>query len=643
MSIDDFTQVIENISEHDVARKDKVLSAISRLQVSQCADPQIMHLRSAATGLLMPYQVPCGKCYHCRETKLNEWVTRMCLETDTHKHCYFVTLTYRSYDRYVDIPDEIRDAFWHYDNNNKNGKYCWSPCLIRGEHVSQFMRNLRNDTNNRNIRFFCGSEFGSTYGRPHHHMILWSDEPIYITDVMRAWSHREQNSSSYSGRFQKLRYKCYADGQGFDYNDLYANGTLYTDAKATIDGQQMTAACAFKYVSKYLQKGADDVNMDAPCFSRLRYFQEYCAALVDGVQDDMKRYDSVMTPNVCRSVWNKMRQFNPNMFNLLPFIDYDQFIKLQSDSTYELYHKAFSKYFFSQSLRDFCGLFGFRTTMSRGSGIGSFYALENIQRFAQGNKRFSSDITDRYGQLVWPSSFTRKTKDFINPFIFGNYGQPSDVRSSQERTLRRTSFVDETYSDNTYLSKQGNQIMRKVYMSLLTDLVSHDDVAPYVSPLTYGTEFISSKDFRPIKGTACDIFDKWQHSHYLIVPKYEYLFHDGLYNADGSPFVSIYYTYVVCRYSYSRSLCGYTLVEETSLNDFVTLLVAALDKETNDALLNQQMMSERLYRFQAAKSKINHFGMDFDKAMSDAVEVANKERADRQIKYNSNHGTADNQ
>ena len=382
MNIVDFTNIISNISEHDVSRKDKVVSAISRLQVSQCADPQIMHLRSASTGLLLPYQVPCGHCYHCRETKLNEWVTRMCLETDAHKHCYFVTLTYRSYDNYEDIPPELLDAFWHYDDYNKNRKLCWSPCLIRGEHVSQFMRNLRNDTNNRDIRFFCGSEYGSTYGRPHHHVIIWSDEPIYITDIMKAWSHREQNTSARSGRFQKLRYKCYADGNGFDYNDLYANGTLFTDSKATIDGQQMSAAHAFRYVSKYLQKGSEDASLESPCFSRLRLFHNFLHALREESVDS--RYYDVMTENVCRSTWNNLRKQYPNFFNSLPFIDYEDYVKLAVTNrpTYELYHKEFSKMFFRSTLADLVNLFGYRLHKTTRTKISNLQ-LEIIQKIAK--------------------------------------------------------------------------------------------------------------------------------------------------------------------------------------------------------------------------------------------------------------------
>ena len=191
---------------------------------SSCFNPVQVQIYNPVTCENEMREVPCGKCYHCRITTVNQWVTRMVLETMYNKYCYFVTLTYGVRAEHTKV---FAETYPRWTTINQNGVYQNTPLVLRKDHLQKFFKRLRKNTGIKFKYFACG-EYGHKYGRPHYHVIFWSDEPITQMDIYRAWSTTDDY-----GRRRVI-------GK-IDYNDLMQNGTIKTRH-------------SFKYVCKYLQK-----------------------------------------------------------------------------------------------------------------------------------------------------------------------------------------------------------------------------------------------------------------------------------------------------------------------------------------------------------------------------------------------------
>lgn len=195
-----------------------------------CFDPVQVKIYNPVTRMEEMRDVPCGKCYHCRITKVNEWVTRMVLETMYNKYCYFVTLTYGIRAEHTDV---FAETYPRWSTINQNGVYQNTPLVLRKDHLQKFFKRLRKNTGIKFKYFACG-EYGHQYGRPHYHVIFWSDEPFSKMDIYRAWS-----TTDVYGRRVVIG--------NIDFNDLMQNGTIKTRH-------------SFKYVCKYLQKQSFSFN-----------------------------------------------------------------------------------------------------------------------------------------------------------------------------------------------------------------------------------------------------------------------------------------------------------------------------------------------------------------------------------------------
>ena len=56
---------------------------LKRLMLNTCTHPIKRKYLDPLTKLMVTKECACGKCYHCKMTKQNEWVTRMTLQTNT--------------------------------------------------------------------------------------------------------------------------------------------------------------------------------------------------------------------------------------------------------------------------------------------------------------------------------------------------------------------------------------------------------------------------------------------------------------------------------------------------------------------------------------------------------------------------------
>jgi len=92
--------------------------------------------------------VPCGQCVGCRLERSRQWAIRCMHEASLYEDNCFITLTY-------------------------SNKYLPKDRSLDVSHFQKFMKRLRKRFGE-GIRFFHCGEYGSKYGRPHFHAILFN-------------------------------------------------------------------------------------------------------------------------------------------------------------------------------------------------------------------------------------------------------------------------------------------------------------------------------------------------------------------------------------------------------------------------------------------------------------------------------------
>ena len=114
---------------------------------------QRSYLASKGYEVLDFIKVPCGICSECLNNKARNWVSRLMLESKQHKFNYFLTLTYD--DKYLTslnlVPSDLSDF------------------------IKKFRVKLERNFNYIGLRFYAVGEYGSNFGRPHFHLIIFSD------------------------------------------------------------------------------------------------------------------------------------------------------------------------------------------------------------------------------------------------------------------------------------------------------------------------------------------------------------------------------------------------------------------------------------------------------------------------------------
>lgn len=237
---------------------------------SHCTSPQLITIRDPYTHKVVTREVPCGKCYHCKMTRVNEWVTRMCLESQFRKYTYFVTLTYDSNTK-CKIIEETHPV---YHNINKRKTYGKHPLHICKKHLQNFIKRLRKNFG-APLKYFACGEYGHDYSRPHYHLILWSDVPLTRELIASSWSYLDSDK------------KVCPIGD-IDYNDLVENGTL----------DSVTATHSFKYVCKYLNKRDYDIFNSQTKHYHYEYLKKNFLPHCEDFQHAMCEYRKVFNPFV---------------------------------------------------------------------------------------------------------------------------------------------------------------------------------------------------------------------------------------------------------------------------------------------------------------------------------------------------------
>lgn len=231
-------------------------------------------------------EVPCGKCYHCKITKINEWVTRMVLQSLYSKYVYFGTLTYA-----VTNTKTFEETNPIYSDINKEHKYLPTPLLLRKDHLQKFFKRFRKNTGKR-IQYFACGEYGGTYGRPHFHFIMWSDVSISESEVANSWS--EKYVSLGRVELQDMRteainiehsykYVCkYLQKSEFNYDKLVTKKLHDENIRKNFIGMACTDSCYYEHKKEYIKRYSPFVLCSKRPAIGSRYFETYAREFTKG-------------------------------------------------------------------------------------------------------------------------------------------------------------------------------------------------------------------------------------------------------------------------------------------------------------------------------------------------------------------------
>lgn len=290
----------------------------------------------------------CGKCPNCTQNRRNDWVSRMCLHSLYFKHCYFITLTYGTfdaslYDEHPYLPMWFETLPVMCDYNSKY-ELLPTPSIIVKSHISNYIKRLRLLVKGR-LSYVYSGEYGSDYGRPHFHLVVWSDEIITSAMARSAWSIKCVNTSN-SRVVKRYRGQAVSAGTRFDFiigfvkfYDLVSNGTLDFDS---VRNGKYNARYCFNYVATYITK-----------------------------------FDSDNLPFVARKKLNAV-------FDTLPLSD----LYIDDDSEYGKNHKQFiynNVVYENITRAEFMRLIAPCFNFSRLYSIGKQYFIDNMQRFKNGS------------------------------------------------------------------------------------------------------------------------------------------------------------------------------------------------------------------------------------------------------------------
>lgn len=224
-----------------------------------CVSPVKVQIWDAYSSQYVTRLVPCGKCLHCKNTHINEWCTRLIAQRKYSKFCYYVSLDYAPFDEASSVAMQLaKETAACYNDCNKTHHYGLHPLVLCKNHLQDFYKRLRKNTNIKLQYFACGEygmhANGHGYGRPHFHNIVFSNEPLTSDDFRKAWSIDD-----------------YVIGR-VDFVDMSLAGLGDNDSIKI-----------YKYVCKYLQKSDFDFSKLATIDFHRAYFKslQYVLAKTD--------------------------------------------------------------------------------------------------------------------------------------------------------------------------------------------------------------------------------------------------------------------------------------------------------------------------------------------------------------------------
>lgn len=119
--------------------------------------------------------IPCGKCLGCFLEKARDKAVQLSLEKINPEYksneCWFITLTYE--DEYLPI---------HTYKNEETGEQ-FSGASTELRDLQNWIKKIRDNHPDKNIRYMAAREYGSTSLRPHYHLIIFGlplDQELFV-------------------------------------------------------------------------------------------------------------------------------------------------------------------------------------------------------------------------------------------------------------------------------------------------------------------------------------------------------------------------------------------------------------------------------------------------------------------------------
>lgn len=385
MSVED---CINNIEDSlSVGRLSDIPQHYKEYLKSSCLYPKKVWITDSMTGERRLIEVPCGSCTHCCDYHTCEWVTRLYAHLEDFKYCYFVTLTYSSFtsEQASTMPtsyvlDYLKDALWLYDSENFTHHLTFNPCVLVKKHYQNFLKRLRKYSHLDDLSFYLSGEYGGKFGRPHYHILLFSNSPISRSDCVRAWSLSfVQDSKGWHKKTSQVKNSFLVPFGNVDFHNLVENGTI-TNEEIQIDGKSFTASNCFAYVAKYIGK------------------REYNDKRVKLAYNDYKlTYDSLRWYDEYDIDTSNIQFEHHRLFlNNIKLYETDDFGHICP--------------IFPNDIATFCNRFKPFKECSRASAIGSLYLRRNIEEFSKVGIR---PTTLQASLFVSPSYFRRKIKQYL--------------------------------------------------------------------------------------------------------------------------------------------------------------------------------------------------------------------------------------
>jgi hypothetical protein len=153
-----------------------------------CITPLTLKSPDGSASLCKTVVVPCGKCLSCLKTLRNQWAFRLYQESLCSTSAIFMTLTYGK---------NLTLGFGEDPSVTPNGYFTLNP-----EHVTNFLKKLRKadqkrkeadgltlipeghhypeDREYKHLKYYYCGEYGTTYQRPHYHLLLFNLHPHFI-------------------------------------------------------------------------------------------------------------------------------------------------------------------------------------------------------------------------------------------------------------------------------------------------------------------------------------------------------------------------------------------------------------------------------------------------------------------------------
>lgn len=560
----------------------------SSFAASGCLSPIRRTIRLCETGEQKEIFLDCGHCARCLQQRREEMASRMFLHSLDYEYCYFVTLTYGSYNllplkRHPFLKDWLQ-MIPIVTTYNKEHRPRWTPTLLVQSHVVKYIKRLRKAVNS-NITYAACGEYGEDFLRPHFHLVIWSHVRITKQQFLDSWSLDCKRTDdkllvrpwreSADLRTPENGYFKFKIGNVF-VEDLWANGTLNYDGKHPglyDSGTGKNALHNFTYVAKYIGKSGANFEPSNRLYKRFLYAYSIYSKDIDKLAE------------LCPHPYDNQLELYNKVTNAINYDDYE----LQNFDFRE-FQKVVSPFILS----------------SRRPALGKSYYLQNRSRFQR--------------QEFGLPKFMGKTIQFPRYFFYllaqDNYplrlrkSVPSGVSLTKDLLPRLYSYVSSLREDSRFwYSVRGYRTTEKY--RLIRD--TRDDRVDLYS-LTGCPKFsldVETKALRLYYTDSFDCIDLLSSDngviHYFYNPKWDFF--------EGWQYNRTHRDYDFCGYFERADFCDLiiNLIESEysrfpdKLRNMDNLFDAQLSIENDPDSLSVRQNYIRLLSEYQVKYKSSHF------------------------------------